>query len=93
MKRSHEHEEIEDEGARVEVDGDAAEPSRESGPPEETRPWLPTPPQIHRYKDPEAVAHAAAQRWLETAVRAVQKLDHFVVAANATVSFAERGLL
>ena len=79
MTRSQEHEEIEDDGAQVEVEGDAAEPSAESGAPGETPPWLPAPPQIRRYEDPQAVAQAAAQRWLETAVRAVHKLDHFVV--------------
>jgi len=46
----------------------------------ESPPWLPSPVQVHRYKEPEAVADAAAKRFLETASRAVEKVDHFVVA-------------
>ena len=45
----------------------------------ESAPWAVLPPQIQRFKDPQALAQAAAQRWVETALRAVQKLDHFVV--------------
>lgn len=49
-------------------------------PPETTeRPWLPSPPQVQRYKDPEAVAHAAAKRFIDAAKRAVAKSDRFVV--------------
>jgi len=42
-------------------------------------PWLPSPPHVHRYTDPEAVAEAAAKRFLETAKRAVEKQDRFIV--------------
>ena len=55
------------------------DPSQESETPESS-PWLPSPVQVHRYKTPEAVADAAAKRFLDTANRAVEKLDHFVVA-------------
>jgi 6-phosphogluconolactonase len=48
----------------------------------ESPPWLPSPVQVHRYKSPEAVADAAAKRFLDTATRAVEKLDHFVVALS-----------
>lgn len=53
----------------------APEPPREDA----DRPWLPSPPQVHRYKDPEGVAEAAAKRFLDSAKRAVEKLDHFLV--------------
>jgi len=46
---------------------------------EESSPWLPSAVQVHRYKSPEAVADVAAKRFLDTANRAVEKLDHFVV--------------
>jgi len=46
----------------------------------ESPPWLPSPVQVHRYNSHEAVADAAAKRFLDTASRAVEKLDHFVVA-------------
>jgi len=49
---------------------------------DESRPWIVAPPRVQRFKDPDAVAQAAAERWLDTAVRAVQKLDHFVVALS-----------
>jgi len=42
-------------------------------------PWLPSPPQVHRHSDPEAVAEAAAKRFLDTAKRAVDKHDRFIV--------------
>lgn len=42
-------------------------------------PWAPSPPQIYRYKDAEAVAEAAATRYLDLAKRAVQKNDRFIV--------------
>ena len=48
--------------------------------PVETAPWQASPVQVHRYKSSEAVADAAAKRFLDTANRAVEKLDHFVVA-------------
>jgi 6-phosphogluconolactonase len=47
---------------------------------ETSPPWAPSPVQVHRYPSPEAVADAAAKRFLDTAKRAVDKLDHFVVA-------------
>ena len=55
------------------------DPSQESETPESS-PWLPSAVQVHRYNTPEAVADAAAKRFLDTANRAVEKLDHFVVA-------------
>jgi 6-phosphogluconolactonase len=50
------------------------------------RPWLPSPPQIHSYTDPEAVAEAAAKRFLDSAKRAVHKADRFnvVLAGGST---------
>ena len=49
--------------------------------PEEAAPhWsAPHPVQLHRYPTVEAVAEAAAKRFLETAKRAIEKLDHFNV--------------
>ena len=44
------------------------------------RPWLPSPPQVHHYKDADAVADAAAKRFLDQAKRAVDKSDRFIVA-------------
>jgi 6-phosphogluconolactonase len=46
---------------------------------EAASPWLPSPPQIHRYKSSEAVAEAAAKRWVDSARRAVDKSDRFIV--------------
>jgi len=43
------------------------------------RPWLPSPPQVFQYKDAEAIAEAAAKRFLESAKRAVAKSDRFLV--------------
>lgn len=45
----------------------------------EDRPWLPSPPQIHRYQDSDTIAEAAAKRFLDTAKRAVEKNDQFLV--------------
>jgi 6-phosphogluconolactonase len=45
-------------------------------------PWLPSPPQLYRYKDAEAVADAAAMRFLDSAKRAVDKFDRFIVALS-----------
>ena len=45
----------------------------------EERPWLPSPPQVHRYKDAEALAEAAAKRFLDSAKRAVEKSERFIV--------------
>ena len=56
-----------------------AEPDKQSEAPESPT-WAPSPVQVHPYKSPEAVADAAAKRFLETANRAIEKLDHFVVA-------------
>jgi 6-phosphogluconolactonase len=47
--------------------------------PAEERPWLPSPPQLFRYQTPEALAKAAAKRVLDSAQRAVDKFDHFVM--------------
>jgi 6-phosphogluconolactonase len=41
--------------------------------------WEPSPPQVHGYKNPEAVARAAAKRFLDSAKRAVEKNDRFTV--------------
>jgi len=46
----------------------------------ETPPWRPSPPQIHRYKSPEAIAEAAAKRFLTAAERAVNATGRFIVA-------------
>lgn len=81
MSRYHDEEELEQrEQEGVEQAAEQQEPSEPST--DGAPPWAPAPPQIHRFKDPEAVAQAAAQRWLEAAQRAVQKLDHFVVALS-----------
>ena len=42
-------------------------------------PWRPSPPQVHKYASPELLAEAAAKRFLETAKRAVEKSDRFIV--------------
>ena len=47
--------------------------------PQAGAPWLPSPPQVHKYKSLELIAEAAAQRFLETAKRAVEKNDRFIV--------------
>jgi len=44
-----------------------------------TPPWLPHPPQVRQYPSPEAMAKAAAKRFLETAKRAVEKQERFTV--------------
>jgi 6-phosphogluconolactonase len=41
--------------------------------------WSPRPPQLYRYKDAEAIAKAAAKRFLDSAKRAVDKADRFIV--------------
>jgi len=43
-------------------------------------PWKPSPPQVYRFRDVEAVAEAAAKRFQDSAKRAVQKNDRFIVA-------------
>jgi 6-phosphogluconolactonase len=42
-------------------------------------PWFPSPPQVYRYHDPAKVAEAAAKRVLDTARRAVEKYDNFII--------------
>jgi 6-phosphogluconolactonase len=44
-----------------------------------TPPWLPNPPQVRQYPSPEAMAKAAAKRFLETAKHAVEKYERFTV--------------
>jgi 6-phosphogluconolactonase len=41
--------------------------------------WEPSPAQVHRYKNPEALAKAAARRFLDSAKRAVDRNDRFTV--------------
>ncbi|MHC4732655.1 MAG: 6-phosphogluconolactonase [Planctomycetota bacterium] len=68
-----------DEG--VEERPDAVEPEslgEAEGLPD-TPPWLPSPAQVHRYKDAGAIADAAAKRFLDSAKRAVDKSDRFIV--------------
>ena len=55
----------------------ADEPRPEEGAAE--RPWLPSPAHVRPYKDAAALADAAARRFLDTAKRAVDKNDRFVV--------------
>ena len=57
----------------------ATEKEPEVRPDEPHRPWLPSPPQIQRYKSAEDLAQAAAKRFLDTAKRAVDKSDQFIV--------------
>jgi 6-phosphogluconolactonase len=65
-------------GPAVTPEGEAIEPA--AGPMEPAPPpWVPTPPQVHRYKDPEAVADAAAKRVLESARRAVEATGRFIL--------------
>jgi 6-phosphogluconolactonase len=45
----------------------------------DARPWAPSPPQVHRYRDTAAVADAAAKRFLDSAQRAVDKTGRFIV--------------
>lgn len=42
-------------------------------------PWLPSPAQLYRYPSAEGVARAAARRFLDSARRAVDKTDRFIV--------------
>ncbi len=58
-----------DEGA------DGERPGGES----DDRPWLPSPPQIQRLKDPQAVAEAAARRFHDAARRAVERSERCLV--------------
>lgn len=48
--------------------------------PQASPPWVPAPPQVHRYRNAEGVAEAAAKRFLDSAKRAVDKADRFIVA-------------
>jgi 6-phosphogluconolactonase len=59
------------------TDGDAPPSDTATAPP-----WLPSPPQIHRYLGPAEVAAAAAKRFVETAKRAVDQTDRFVVVVS-----------
>lgn len=56
-----------------------AEPRVEQDAEADARPWLPSPPQVHRYRDIPAIAEAAAKRFLDSAKRAVDKADRFIV--------------
>lgn len=46
---------------------------------ETARPWVASPAQLFRYRDPTALAEAAAKRFLDSAKRAVAKADRFIV--------------
>lgn len=46
---------------------------------EDSSPWLPSPAQVQRYADAGAIAEAAAKRFLDSAKRAVDKTDRFIV--------------
>jgi 6-phosphogluconolactonase len=46
---------------------------------EVARPWVPSPPQLFRYREPKAIAESAAKRFLDSAKRAVAKADRFIV--------------
>jgi 6-phosphogluconolactonase len=65
------------EQAEVEADSPEGDADQPSGPDE--RPWLPSPPQVFQYRDAEAIAEAAAKRFLDSAKRAVAKSDRFLV--------------
>jgi len=41
--------------------------------------WTPSPAKVYRYQDPEALAEAAARRFLDSAKRSVEKTDRFIV--------------
>jgi 6-phosphogluconolactonase len=56
-----------------------AEEQAQMQPEPATPPWLPSPPQLFRYSSPEAVAAAAARRFLDSAKRAVEKTERFMV--------------
>lgn len=57
------------------AEGETEGSSTQTAPP----PWKPSPPQVYRYPSADAVADAAAKRFLETAKRAVAKTDRFIV--------------
>ena len=59
--------------------GSPAEEAPQPAPEASTPAWLPSPPQVHKYKSLELIAEAAAKRFLETAKRAVEKADRFIV--------------
>ena len=78
----------------------ATEPSAGGGGPEQPAgtsapPWLPSPPQVHCHKEPEAVARAAAKRFLDAAERAVKSSGRFIVvlAGGSTHRFLYRTLV
>jgi len=54
-------------------------PLEGKAPPAEPPPWKPSPAQVHRFKTVEELADAAARRFVETAKRAVEKNNRFVV--------------
>ena len=61
---------------------DAAQPTQDEtavAAEDGSRPWLPSPAQVHRYREPAALADAAAKRFLDSAKRAVDKTDRFIV--------------
>ena len=59
--------------------GDALEAADAPTPEAAAPPWMPTPPQVHRYKDAEAISAAAAKRFLDSAQRAVNSTGRFIV--------------
>jgi 6-phosphogluconolactonase len=59
--------------------GEAVEGAEAPAPEAASPPWLPTPPQVHRYKDADAIAAAAAKRFLDSAQRAVNTTGRFIV--------------
>jgi len=62
------------------VGPEGAEDGAEAPTPEAAAPpWKPTPPQIHRYKDADTIAEAAAKRFLDSAQRAVNSTGRFIV--------------
>jgi 6-phosphogluconolactonase len=58
---------------------DGAQPEAPSPTVEEEAHWRPSPAQVQRYKNAEALANAAARRFLDSAKRAVDKSDRFTV--------------
>jgi len=69
---------VENENVEPTAGGDT-EATEEAGPAEDEAHWKPSPAQVHRYKNDEAVAKAAARRFLDSAKRAVEKNDRFTV--------------
>jgi 6-phosphogluconolactonase len=65
--------------AGVDPASDAASDEKQGTVNEAVRPWVPSPPQLFRYREPKALAEAAAKRFLDSAKRAVAKADRFIV--------------